>query len=193
MHVSIEEPQLHLWTRDEYSRMADAGLFDGKRVELIEGRIFEMPSMKSAHATSLTLSKQALEKILGGNYFLRIQMPLNSGEISQPEPDIAVIAGAVRDYTDEHPRTAVLVVEIADSSLMHDRTEKVKVCAKAGIQEYWIVNLLDCRLEVYRNPITDDASTSGFNYPGHVILKPGDFVSPLAVPSAKLAVADLLP
>jgi Uma2 family endonuclease len=193
MHASIEEPQVHLWTRDEYSKIADAGLFDGKRVELIEGRIFEMPPMKSAHATSLTLSKQGLEKILGGNYFVRIQMPLSTGEISQPEPDIAVIAGTVRDYTDEHPRTAVLIVEIADSSLIHDRSEKVIVYAKASIQEYWIVNLLDRQLEVYRNPTTDDASSSGFNYPGRVILKPGDFVSPLVVPGAKIAVADLLP
>ena len=193
MHASIEEPQVHLWTRDEYSRMADAGLFDGKRVELIEGRIFETPPMKSAHATSLTLAKQALEEILSVNYFLRIQMPLSTGEISQPEPDIAVIAGSVRDYTDEHPRTALLIVEIADASLTHDRTEKVKVYAKAGVSEYWVVNLLERQLEVYRNPVMDVASPSGFNYPGPVILKPGDFVSPLAVPSAKIAVADLLP
>ena len=120
-------------------------------------------------------------------------MPLSTGEISQPEPDIAVIAGNVRDYTDEHPRTGVLVVGIADSSLMHDRTEKLTVYAKAGVQEYWIVNLLGRQLEGYRNPITDNASFPGFNYPGQVILKPGDFVSPLAAPSAKVAVADLLP
>jgi Uma2 family endonuclease len=69
----------------------------------------------------------------------------------------------------------------------------VIVYAKAGIPEYWIINLLDHQLEVYRNPITDVASSSGFNYPGQVILRPGDFVSPLAVPGAKVAVADLLP
>ena len=88
--------------------MAEAGLFDGKRVELIEGRIFEMPPMKSLHATSLTLSEQVLSRAFGDQYFLRIQMPLSIGEASEPEPDIAVVAGRARDYRDEHPKTAVL-------------------------------------------------------------------------------------
>jgi Uma2 family endonuclease len=193
MPANVEEPQVHLWTREEYNRMAEAGLFDGKRVELIEGRIFEMPPMKSLHATSLTLSEQVLSRAFGDQYFLRIQMPLSIGDASEPEPDIAVVAGRARDYRDEHPKTAVLVVEIADFSLTHDRTEKAVLYARSGIRDYWIVNLQDRWLEVYRDPAVDPASLLGFTYSTRSILKESEVVSPLAAPDAKIAVEDFLP
>jgi Uma2 family endonuclease len=189
----LAEPQVHQWTQDEYYRMAEAGLFDGKHVELIEGRIVEMSPMGSYHRTSVILTGDVLRQVFGQGYFVSTQCPLDLGEKSEPEPDVAVIAGDVRDYKDAHPTTAVLVVEVAEASLTYDRTEKASLYAKAGIQDYWILNLIDRQLETRRTPIVDPTQPFGFGYASATILKEADFAAPLAMPQAKIAVADLLP
>lgn len=187
------EPQIHLWTRQEYYKIAGVGLFEGKRVELIEGEVIEMSPMGSLHATCVTLTAKILERIFGPGYFIRQQMPLNAGELSEPEPDVAVIAGEVRDYKRDHPSTAVLVVEVADTSLVYDRTYKTSLYAKVGLAEYWLVNLQDNQLECFRTPITDETQPYGFGYADIAIFKPTDHIQPLGASQAKLTVAELLP
>lgn len=187
------EPRAHLWTRGEYYKMAEAGLFEGRHVELIEGQVIEMSPMGSLHATAVALTARALEKAFGQGYFVRWQIPLAASEISEPEPDVAVIAGDVRDYREAHPTTAFLIVEIADTSLAYDRTHKASVYAKAGIADYWVVNLIDRQLEVRRNPLPDAAQPFGFGYADVKILSAADSISPLSMPQATVAVADLLP
>ena len=115
--ILLAEPRVHQWTRDEYYKMAAVGLFDGKHVELIEGQVIEMSPMGSRHRTTTTLTGDVLRLVFRPGYFVSIQCPLDLGEVSEPEPDVAVIPGNVRDYTDAHPTTAVLVVEVADTSL----------------------------------------------------------------------------
>src|SRR6185503_17019182 len=100
----LDPPQVHQWTRDEYYKMAEAGLFAGKHVELIEGRIIEMSPMGSVHATSVSLAGDALRSVISQGFFTRSQMPLDLGQLSEPEPDIAVITGEARDYTNAHPK-----------------------------------------------------------------------------------------
>ena len=124
---------------------------------------------------------------------MRVQGPLDLGEISEPEPDVAVIAGNVRDYTDAHPTTAALIVEVADTSLAYDRTTKASLYAKAGIADYWIVNLIERQLEVHRYPTSDAARLYGFGYAEITVLTAAESVVPLAMPQASIAVADLLP
>jgi Uma2 family endonuclease len=189
----VAAPQVHLWTRDEYYIMAEAGLFRDQRVELIEGQVIEMSPMGSHYATSVSLLLRTLEAAFGAAYFVRVQMPLDVGERSEPEPDIAVIAGAIREYAEAHPTTAALIVEVADSSLDYDRSTKTNLYAKSGITDYWIVNLVDRQLEVHRTPVEDASQPSGFGYRDKVILTPYDTISPLALPNINLPVAALLP
>lgn len=120
-------------------------------------------------------------------------MPFSLGEISEPEPDVAVIAGDIRNYKDAHPTTAVVIVDIADTSLEYDRTDKSSLYAKAQIAEYWIVNLIDHELEVFRTPVVDASQPYGFGYSDATSLSPTDFITPLARPQTTIAVADLLP
>jgi Uma2 family endonuclease len=191
--VPVAEPHVYRWTRDEYYKMAEAGLFDGKHVELIEGLIIEMSPMRSRHRTSVVLTGDALRKVFSQGYFISTQCPLNLGEASEPEPDVAVIAGNVRDYVDAHPTTAALIVEIAETSLAYDRTYKMSLYAKAGILDYWIVNIMDRQLEVHRNPRVDTTQPYRFGYADITILTVTDSVTPLVMPQAVIAVADLLP
>lgn len=192
MDAITAEPRLHLWTKDEYYQMAEMGLFDGKRVELIGGQVLEMSPMRSGHATATTLVAQAIESILPAGYFSRVQLPLSVSEISDPEPDVAVVSGQIRDYSDAHPATAALVVEVADSSLEYDRTEKASLYASAGVGEYWVVNLPQRRLEVFRDPIVDTNQPFGYGYASRRILTEGEQVQPLAA-AGTIPIADLLP
>src|SRR5947208_15853969 len=106
MHVVRKvKPRQKRWTRAEYYRMADAGLFREQRVELIEGEIFQMPPMKTPHAAALELGERELEAVFGAGYWVRNQLPLHFGPRSEPEPDLAVVPGGPRDFTD-HPTTA---------------------------------------------------------------------------------------
>src|SRR5215467_387093 len=155
MVSTVAEPHVHLWTRDEYYKMANMGMFAGKHVELIEGRIIEMSPMGSLHATGVSLAGRRLERELGLGFFARWQMPLDFSELTEPEPDVAIVRGDVRDYKDGHPKTAALIVEVAETSLTYDRTEKASLYARIGIPDYWILNLIDRQLEVRRLPIVD--------------------------------------
>lgn len=189
----LAEPQVHLWTRAEYYEIAKTRLFEGKRVELIEGQIFEMSPMGSLHATAVALVAKTLERVFEQAHFIRWQMPLTVGELSEPEPDIAVIAGDIRDYKDTHPTTAVLIVEIAETSLEYDRTHKASLYAKAGITDYWIVNVIDRQVEIYRGPVSDSGFPYGFSYAELKISTELDSITPLAKPGTTIPVTDLLP
>jgi len=190
---ALAEPQVHLWTRDEYYKMAGVGLFQGKHVELIEGRIIEMSPMGSLHATAVALVGRALERAFGQGYFARWQMPLDAGEYSEPEPDISIILGDVRDFRDSHPKTAILIVEVAETSLTYDRIEKSGLYARLGISDYWLLNLIDRQLEVHREPVADASQPLGFRYAQVMILRPAAQISPLAKPDISIRVDDLLP
>jgi Uma2 family endonuclease len=113
--------------------------------------------------------------------------------MSEPEPDVAIIAGNVRDYVDAHPTTATLIVEVADTSLAYDRTIKASLYARAGVADYWIVNLIERQLEVYRRPTRDAAQPYGFGYAEMTVYTAAERVTPLALPLASVAVADMLP
>jgi Uma2 family endonuclease len=174
--------------------MADAGVFaPGERVELIEGEIIAMTPQKSPHAASVRLVQEALRGLFGPGFDVRPQLPLSLGPDSEPEPDAAVVRGNPRDYIQEHPTTAVLGVEVADTTLDFDRGRKAGLYARAGIPEYWIVNLSDRVLEVYREPgpLADRPAEHGYRSIRRFGLP--DSVTPLASPAAHVRIADLLP
>jgi Uma2 family endonuclease len=190
---SLALPQRRLWTRAEFERIADAGVFGPEeRLELIEGEIIVKVTQNSPHTTSMNLTAEALRPILTGLY-IRIQQPLNIGAASQPEPDIAFVEGSIRDYAQAHPTTAVLIVEISDSTLAYDRRTKAGLYARAGVGEYWIVNLVDRTLEVHRQPAPMSERPLGHYYRSVVQYTAEETVSPLAAPEHTVTVAALLP
>jgi Uma2 family endonuclease len=177
---------LRRWTREEYERLVEQGFFDPEeRLELVDGVIREMSPQSGRHATGVLLVHSALSTIFSAGFYIRIQMPLALGFDSEPEPDLAVISGKPLDNPDVHPSTAVLVVEVADSSLLRDRN-KASLYARAEIPEYWLENLVDWCLEVYREP-------KDGTYTSRTVLCEGDTVSPQARPEAMIPVASLLP
>ncbi|MBI3649444.1 MAG: Uma2 family endonuclease [Acidobacteria bacterium] len=186
------EPREFLVNASQYYQMAELGLFEGKRVELIEGRIIEMSPAGSKHATAVMLAQDASQRAFGKHYYVRAQCPLDLGQASVPQPDIAVVKGHVRDFTKAHPTSALLVIEVADTTLKYDRRQKASLYARAGIQEYWIINLIGKRVEIYRKPVENPAFPFGFYYAESKILTGFDSIKPLAAKS-EIAVADLLP
>jgi Uma2 family endonuclease len=178
----------HVWTRLEYDRLVDSGgLHPQSRVELVDGEILDMPPQKSRHATAVRLIEDALRVAFGRGHDVRTQLPLAIDDYSEPEPDVAVVTGSPRDYRDAHPTTAVLIVEVAESSVEFDRTRKLALYARNGISEYWILNLADGVLEVHRDPV-------GETYASRSVLAASEQVTPLhARGDRTLGVAELLP
>jgi Uma2 family endonuclease len=192
--TEIAEPRVLRWTRDEYYRLAEAGVFEGRRVELIRGEIFEMSPQKSEHAAVVTHIDGVFRALFEPSGFcVRIQCPLALGADSDPELDVAVVSGKPLDYRHAHPRTAALVLEVADTTLASDRGRKASLYASAGLADYWILNLIDRQLEVRRDPIPDTEQRYGFGYATAAVFTGGDVVSLLTVPGITVAVADLLP
>jgi len=174
------------WTRKEYYRLWELGLIPNRHVQLIDGEIYLMLPQNPPHASAISLVQQTLTAVFGKGYTARVQLPLELGLRSEPEPDVAIVRGGPRDFTQQHPKGAVLVVEVADATLAFDRKKKGLTYALGGIADYWTVNLSDGCLEVYREPTRK-------GYKSRSVLEPDDVVIPLLLPSAKLKVSELIP
>ncbi len=185
------EPKTIRWTRDQYYRMAELGFFEGRRVELIKGEIIEMSPMKSAHTTAISLAIAIFGGIFSKNFVVRSQLPLSFGKADEPEPDVAVVKGTARDYAQAHPKNAELIIEVSQTTLNYDRTKKASLYAENEIADYWILNLKDRCLEIYRQPKRD--KKLGFIYGEIKIFTENESVSPLAAPKSKIKIADVLP
>lgn len=193
--AAAASPPRRLWTRAEYERAGEIGLFGPEeRLELIAGEVIQkMTPQHSRHASGVQYAGDALRAAFGAGFVVRVQLPLALGGDSEPEPDVAVVPGEASDYVARHPTSAVLVVEIADTTLRFDRSTKASLYASFGIAEYWIVNLADRVLEVHRRPQPRSSEPFGHQYGEVVRLKIEETVSPLAAPSAQIRVADLIP
>lgn len=182
------------WTRAEYDRLIEVGVFrPGDPIELLGGDLVVAEPQSGPHYTAIGLAEDTLRQVFGPGWLVRTQGPIALDDESEPEPDVAVAPGSVRDYTREHPARPVLVVEVALSSLSLDREYKGSLYARAKLQDYWIVNLADRMLEIYRQPVADAAAAFGWRYASAVVLGPEAAVTPLAAPGTVVAVADLLP
>jgi Uma2 family endonuclease len=185
-------PGPRLWTREEFYRLANLGFFWNQRVELIEGEIMVLGPQSAEHCTSAYHVSLLLRHHFRAGFHVRIQGPLELGA-SAPDPDVALICGAWEQYARQHPTSAALIVEVSDSSLDYDRGRKASLYARAGVAEYWIVNLVERRLEVRRGPRPDASQPFGHGYADVTTLTPPAVVSPLADSQVSLAVANLLP
>lgn len=190
----LPAPARHGWNVEEFERLFEAGFFaPDAKMELIEGEVWEKMTQKDSHALAVLLAQYKLLEIFGVGYSIRVQLPLILGARSKPEPELAVVEGSPRESSRPHPTTAVLIVEISDSTLVADQQTKAPLYARAGVAEYWIVNLIDNGLEVRREPIPMAQSPLGFGYASTLILQPGESVSPLGAPNFAVRVEDLLP
>jgi len=183
------------WSRVEYDRLIEEGIFQpGERLELLAGQLVVREPQGTPHATGIRLITRALREVFAeGSWIVDMQLPVALDEESEPEPDVTVTAGDPRDYLPSHPTRPVLVVEVAESSLALDREEKGSLYARARVPEYWILNLRDRVLEVYREPHPDPSAPHGSAYRSRHSLAAGEHVTPFAAPWARLAVAALLP
>ncbi len=143
----------------DYHRMIDAGIFhEDEHVELLEGELVTMAPQKTPHARVIQRLTAALVRALGEQYTVRVQLPLTLGTKSEPEPDLAVVRTVDAERPESHPTSALLVIEVASrrDSLRRDRLAKARIYARAGVAEYWIVNLSDRCVEVLRSPVVPE-------------------------------------
>lgn len=181
------------WTRAEYDRAIELGLFrEDEPIELLAGRLVVAEPKHRPHALAVALVAEALRTTFGAGWTVQVQDPIALDATSEPEPDVAVIRGDPRDYLLDHPSNPVLVIEVADSSLRLDRSLKARIYARGSVSEYWIVNLVDRVIEVYREPSgRQRGRPSSYGHVQRVGL--GETITPLAAPAARIAVVDLLP
>jgi Uma2 family endonuclease len=181
------------WSRAEYDRLIELGILDeDEPIELIDGLMVVKEPQHTPHATAVGLVAEALRLAFGAGWFVRVQLPVALDARSEPEPDVCVVSGSPRDYLAVHPSRPALIVEVAQSSLRIARGRKAAAYARAAIEDYWIVNLIEGVLELHRDPGRLDR-TRRWGYRSIQTFRAGEIVIPLAARSARVAVADLLP
>ena len=171
-----------------FDLVAGGEIGDEDRTELLDGIVISAPPQGPLHAAILMGAEEVVRSAIGDRASIRVQMPFLAGARSVPEPDLAVVPGRPLDYVLDHPTQALLVVEIADSSLPFERLTKSRIYAGAGVPEYWIVNLREGCVEVFTRP-----DIEGRLYAQSQSLQPGATIALSALPGASVAVTDLLP
>ena len=186
--------QTRKWTRPEYDRLVECQIFTSEdRIELLGGEMVVKEPQHSPHAASVHMTAEALRLTFGHGFHVRVQAPVALDAESEPEPDVCVVAGTPRDYRDAHPERPVLIVEVSLSRIDFDRAHKGSLYARAGLAEYWIVNVADRRLEVYRGPVQDPGATFGWRYDAVLLIGPGQWIAPLAASGVEVLADDLFP
>lgn len=181
------------FTRAEYDRIAETGIWDGERIELVDEEILCMSPIGPVHNVGVALGDQACARLFRKGYHVRVQSSFVVPIETELQPDIAVVPGEARDYLHNHPDVAALIVEVAETSLEYDLTTKASLYARAGVPDYWVVNLVTPSLIVHREPIEDSAYPFGYGYSVILTYQSSEELTPLARPRVSLKVADLLP
>jgi|SRR6185295_573593 len=182
----MAEPLRRLFTASEYQTMISAGILEGDRVELIEGEILQMPAMGSRHVSGVIRATRTLAA-LHDRADISVQNAVHLDDLSEPQPDLAVLRRRSDVYADSlpTPQDILLLIEVADTSAGYDRKVKIKLYAHNGVPEAWLISLGSSTLEVYRDP-------SPQGYREVKILRRGERLSPLAFPDLVIDVDSLL-
>jgi Uma2 family endonuclease len=139
--------------REEYDKLIELGAFQNEKIELLEGWLVKMSPIGPPHHSAVTSLSEILLPPLLGRATVRVQGPFAALDLSEPEPDLAIVP---REYYDTaHPDKAYLIIEVAESSLSIDRGVKLRLYARCGVPEYWIVNVPEKKIEVYTEPGTE--------------------------------------
>ncbi|NEU77143.1 Uma2 family endonuclease [Hassallia byssoidea VB512170] len=180
---------LRLWTVAEYHRMAETGILDeDERVELLEGKIIWMSAKGTAHRSAVGRTDYLLKNRLRNRAWVSTQEPIKLNQRSEPEPDVSVVKIDPLDYADHHPTPSevYLIIEVADSSLKFDCETKAKAYAQAGIADYWVLDVVERQLYVFREPNEE-------GYQSKVILGEDARISPLQFADSQIVVLEMLP
>lgn len=174
------------WTVHDYHRMIEAGILDDRQVELLHGEIIEMSPEGTPHANRSTKAAKYLVHLLGNRAEIREGKPITLGNQSEPQPDIAIVQPLDEEYQEHHPYAENIfwLIEVSDSTLASDLQVKSRTYAWANIQEYWVMNLRDRKLVVFRNP-----GEAGYGW--QIELTEGE-IQPIAFPDITIAVAQML-
>lgn len=181
--VVQEVPRIRPLFRDEYDKLAALGVFDNERLELLEGALVEVSPPGPPHSSSVDKLTMLLAPAVVGRAIVRVQGPFAAERISEPEPDVMLLP--LGDYESGHPEQALLVIEVSESSLRKDRGIKQRIYARNGVQDYWIVNLVERIVEVYREP-------RGEGYVWVERFASGDSLTPLAFPDVVVSMDAVL-
>lgn len=194
--MALPNAQPRRFNREEYYRMAESGILSPhERVELIDGEIISMPPQNLPHATAVAATTMTLAARFATTHIVRCQLPVTLADDCEPEPDFSLVTKAhLQECTAQgiHPNCPDLIVEISDRSLGYDRGEKVGVFARAGVPEYWILNVRRRCLEIRRHPTTDLDAPFGHTYGSIRIVPESESVAPAFAPDHSILVADLL-
>ncbi len=187
---SLSTNNLKSWTVQDYHRMSELGILDpNERTELIAGQITLMVAKGNPHILTVRLLTRTMETSLNDRPILvSIQEPIQLNDISEPEPDLAIVKGNMFDYAQRHPQPTEihLIIEVADSTLKYDCQVKDKHYAKANIPDYWVVDLKNRQVHVFRNPTPT-------GYASQLILAESQTVSLLDFPDVIIPIASILP
>ncbi len=178
------------WSKREYNRMIDRDVFGKQRLLLLRGEVIEMPAIGHLHVVGTSRALVYLVRTFDPDYCVRDRSPFEVPGETIPQPDAAVVTHeqmARRPQANE----AVLVIEVSDSSVELDRDMAVEYAA-ARVPDYWLQNMRDREVEVYRDPTPDPASPTGWRYASHRIYHEGESIAPLAKPEAVVAVSVLV-
>jgi Uma2 family endonuclease len=170
--------------RIEYERLAAEGFFEDEKVELLFGAVVPMTPIDPSHSHATTRVSEMLMRALGQRAYVRAQQPLAASDISEPEPDIAVVPRV--EMWSEHPARAFLIVEVARTSLRRDKGPKSLLYGLADVNEYWIINLVDDVVEVYRDRHNGE-------WRQRTTHQRGDTIAMLAFPDVQIAISEILP
>ncbi|OUC14837.1 MAG: hypothetical protein B0A82_11010 [Alkalinema sp. CACIAM 70d] len=180
--------ELRSLTVQEYHRIVEAGILAAdERVELIEGQLYTMAAKGTAHSAAVTRIDRVLSHQLAGRALLRFQDPVQLNNFSEPEPDVAIVHLNPLDYEDHHPRPEEIfwLIEVADSPLRRDRDIKVPLYGRSSIQEYWILDVQERYLYVFREPGLE-------GYGSEQRLSEQETIVPLAFPDCLIQVGEFL-
>jgi Uma2 family endonuclease len=177
----------HRLTLDEYHRLGEVGILGNEdRVELLDGQLVDLSPIGPRHALAVDALNELLLTAVAGRVGVRVQNPIALGGSTEPHPDIALVRRPWHGYPNAHPRPGdtLLLIEVADTSLETDRGAKLELYARAGIQEFWIVDLTTDGVLVYRNPSGDRYASMTRVEPSGVVEVKG--LSGVAIPAASL-------
>jgi Uma2 family endonuclease len=189
MSATLDYPQKHPISAEEYLRMGEAGIFAPEaRLELIEGEIVEMAPIHPPHAGLVNKLNRLLVHRAAERAVVAVQNPMIISDRSVPRPDLALLRPRADDYSRSHPRVSdvFLVIEVADTTLGFDLRTKVPLYARCGIAEAWVVDVNERVIHVFRDPGASGYGTS-------LIARPGERVACVAVPEALLEVGEIFP
>lgn len=183
-------PQRHPITVREFFRMGETGVLGPEtRIELIDGELIDMPPIGPPHASRTKRLSALLHRAVGGRAIVSTQDPILLGDLNAPQPDIALLSPRDDFYEAEHPRPAdaLLLIEIADTSLAYDRDRKLPLYARFGIPEVWLIDIAGGTVTIHRDPLAEQAS-----YATRFPLESPGLIRPVMLPDMELDLSALL-